>query len=76
MYSDRTEKIYELAARSNCRIISPAGTVTEVSALDALDNDAVWSALEKAVDNGNSKVSATISGSTTTVIIEPEPERI
>ena len=75
--SGRSEKIYDLASRSRCRIVSSAGVVTEMSALDALDNDIVWAALEDAVDSGNNKITTTtISGSTTTVIIEPEPEKI
>lgn len=71
-----TEKIYDLAARSRCRIIDGKGDILEMNALDALDNDMVWQALEQAVDNGSVRVSSTNSGSTTTVIIEPEPEKI
>lgn len=71
-----TEKIYDLAARSRCRIINGKGETLEMNALDALDNDMVWQALEQAVDNGSVRVSSTNSGSTTTVIIEPEPEKI
>lgn len=71
-----TEKIYDLAARSRCRIIDAKGDILEMNALDALDNDMVWQALEQAVDNGSVRVSSTNSGSTTTVIIEPEPEKI
>lgn len=71
-----TEKIYDLAARSRCRIIDRKGDILEMNALDALDNDMVWQALEQAVDNGSVRVSSTNSGSTTTVIIEPEPEKI
>lgn len=37
--SDKTEDIYELASRARCSIVSPAGVVTEMSALDALDKD-------------------------------------
>lgn len=71
-----TEKIYDLAARSRCRIIDGKGDILEMNALDALDNDMVWQALEQAVDNGSVRVSSTYLGSTTTVIIEPEPEKI
>lgn len=71
-----TEKIYDLAARSRCRIIDGKGDILEMNALDALDNDMVWQALEQAVDNGSVRVLSTNSGSTTTVIIEPEPEKI
>jgi len=75
--SDQSEKIYELASRSRCIITSPSGVLTEMNALDALDNDVVWSALEDAVDSGKRTITTTtISGSTTTVIIEPEPEKI
>lgn len=73
---ENTEKIYDLAARSRCRIINGKGETLEMNALDALDNDMVWQALEQAVDNGSVRVSSTNSGSTTTVIIEPEPEKI
>ena len=73
---ENTEKIYDLAARSRCRIIDGKGDILEMNALDALDNDMVWQALEQAVDNGSVRVSSTNSGSTTTVIIEPEPEKI
>lgn len=74
---DKSEKIYNLASRSRCRIVSPSGVLTEMSALDALDNDIVWAALEDAVDSGKRTITTTtISGSTTTVIIEPEPEKI
>jgi len=74
---DKLEKIYNLASRSRCRIVSPSGVLTEMSALDALDNDIVWAALEDAVDSGKRTITTTtISGSTTTVIIEPEPEKI
>lgn len=76
--SNNSEAIYELAARSRCRIIS-SGTVVETSALDALDNADVWKALEfaAATASGRSQVTTTTnSGSKTTVIIEPEPERI
>ena len=75
--ADKSERIYDLASRSRCRIVSPAGVLTEMSALDALDNDIVWAALEDAVDSGKRTITTTtISGSTTTVIIEPEPEKI
>lgn len=75
--ADKSEMIYDLASRSRCRIVSPAGVLTEMSALDALDNDIVWAALEDAVDSGKRTITTTtISGSTTTVIIEPEPEKI
>lgn len=73
---ENTEKIYDLAARSRCRIIDGKGDILEMNALDALDNDMVWQALEQAVDKGSVRVSSTNSGSTTTVIIEPEPEKI
>ncbi len=75
--ADKSERIYDLASRSRCRIVSPAGVLTEMSALDALDNDIVWAALEDAVDSGKRTITTTtISGSTTTVIIEPEPKKI
>lgn len=74
--SGNTEKIYDLASRSRCRIINGKGEILEMNALDALDNDIVWQALEQAADKGSVRVSSTNSGSTTTVIIEPEPEKI
>lgn len=77
--SDKTEDIYELASRARCSIVSPAGVVTEMSALDALDNDDVWKALETAAAsdrNGKKVVVTSVAGTTTTVTIDSAPESI